>query len=422
MPHDSASTGHPSRHTAAQRDALRTAATTLVTNGHTTTGTINALTDLGGRWGLDLTVVPTWDHTAIIDREDGTTLTTAPTAPAAVNMHAVAGAMKTLTAATGPDQAPPDAAELSAQLRRDAERPPYPDLIFAAACITGACALAVIFGSRAPLEFALIAAAAGAGGLARRAVGRHGVGLFGQAFLAALIGALTASAAHALATGATSLLVALCPAMVLVPGPHLLNGMLDLAGRHISLGLARIAYALIILAAICTGLVIGLAPIGGLPPSSLPLPAPPAAIDILAAAVAAASYPVYFGLRPRHIVWPVLAGAAAHGAHYLCINQLHTSNALSVFAACLVAGLLLGPVAHRQHLPFSGIGFAAVVALVPGVYVFRTVSGMVQMARIPTTDLLVATAGDFATATVMTAAMGAGLVLAHRITRPRAVS
>ena len=40
-------------------------------------------------------------------------------------------------------------------------------------------------------------------------------------------------------------MVAICPAMVLVPGPHILNGALDLLDLRVTLGLARLVYGLL---------------------------------------------------------------------------------------------------------------------------------------------------------------------------------
>jgi len=50
--------------------------------------------------------------------------------------------------------------------------------------------------------------------------------------------------------------------MVLVPGPHFLNGMLDLIRGRINLGAARLIYAVLVVVAISAGLLIGLALLG----------------------------------------------------------------------------------------------------------------------------------------------------------------
>ena len=98
-----------------------------------------------------------------------------------------------------------------------------------------------------------VALAAALGAVARRALGRRGVDLVGQAFAAALIAGLAGAVSIVLDVTSAARLVAVCPAMVLVPGPHLLNGVLDLAAKRMSIGLGRVTYGSLIVLAICAG-------------------------------------------------------------------------------------------------------------------------------------------------------------------------
>jgi uncharacterized membrane protein YjjB (DUF3815 family) len=76
--------------------------------------------------------------------------------------------------------------------------------------------------------------------------------------VAATVAGLIGAAAMHLDLGAAAGLVAVCPGMVLVPGPHILNGALDLLALRITLGIARFGYATLILLAIAAGLILGL--------------------------------------------------------------------------------------------------------------------------------------------------------------------
>jgi Putative threonine/serine exporter len=90
--------------------------------------------------------------------------------------------------------------------------------------------------------------------------------------------------------------------MVLVPGPHILNGVIDLARTRIALGIARLAYASVIVLLICAGGLFGLTTIGAklvIAGSSLPVPL---AIDVVAAGCAVASFGTFFSMPWRLLI------------------------------------------------------------------------------------------------------------------------
>jgi uncharacterized membrane protein YjjP (DUF1212 family) len=132
------------------------------------------------------------------------------------------------------------------------QAPPWPTWLFALAAAAGALSLAMIFGLDHVDSGALIFTSAGIGGVVRRRLAKYGANLYLQPFAAALIAGIAGALAVRWNLSSPLRLVALCPCLVLVPGPHLLNGALDLLRGRIHLGLSRMLYAGVVLAAIAT--------------------------------------------------------------------------------------------------------------------------------------------------------------------------
>src|SRR5207302_269182 len=79
---------------------------------------------------------------------------------------------------------------------------------------------------------------AAAGAILRRGVARVSANVFLQPFCAALVAGVIGGLAVRYQLSSSLRLVAVCPCMVLVPGPHVLNGALDLINGRIHLGAA----------------------------------------------------------------------------------------------------------------------------------------------------------------------------------------
>lgn len=387
-------------------DIVLEAAVLLHVNGQSTGMTLTAVDRLNHGLNTTFTLIPGWASLLLI--APGGALRAAAVSPTGVNMRRVAATMAIADRAR-------DGAIDQNDTRREliaAQRESVSDVaIFSGACGTGAGALAVIFGAHGALTVLIVALSAGLGGLVRRGIGRLGGGLLTQAFTAALIAGGIGVVADQLRVDGALGLVVLCPAMVLVPGPHILNGALDLLGLRLTLGIARLGYATLILGAIAAGLVIGLAA-GGLELSVEQSGAmAPFYVDVVAAGIAAGSYPVFFSMPYRMIVWPVGIGMLAHAVHWLALTVGQAGIGTAALASCVTVGVLLVPVAHYLRMPFAAIGFASVVALVPGVYVFRMLSGLIRFADAPTSNLLTALASDGAVALLVIIGMATGLAV-----------
>ena len=391
-------------------DTVLGAAVLLHDNGQSTDMTLIAANRLNRGLGVSCTLIPSWASMVAIG--PAPPVRVSATKPVGVNMRRVAAAMRVIDCA---EDGPLDRRLVRQALTDAAGQGSSSAVAFIVACATGAAALSVVFGANDLRTIALVAVSAAIGGAFRRLLGRLGIDALAQVFTAAIVaglgGAIAAHLGHVEAVG----LAAVCPAMVLVPGPHILNGALDLLASRIVLGLARLGYATLLLVAIAAGLVLGLR-LGG---QTLSLSSADVRVafyaDVLAAGVAAASYPVYFSMPYRMIGWPVAAGMVAHAAHWWSITVWHASLATAALVSCLVVGTALAPIAYRLRIPFTAIGFAAVVALVPGMYMFRTLAGLVQLAGGASPPLLTATVSNGAVATLVVGGMAIGLAVPNHI-------
>jgi uncharacterized membrane protein YjjB (DUF3815 family) len=381
------------------------AATVLHINGESTAVTLAAVDRLNAGLGTNFELLPTWGSITVTG--ESSPLVTAA-APTSVGMRAVATVMSTVDAVASHRAGRSELREAIAR----ADRPAPPNLgLFVLACATGAGALSVIFGAEHATAVLLVALSAAIGGLLRRFLGRLGVGAIGQVFVAAFLAGIVGGLAVNADLSSSLRLIAVCPAMILVPGPHILNGTLDLLSARIPLGFARLGYAVVVLTSIASGLAIALAFCG------TGLPVEPAGrgvnlwLDVAAAAVAAASYSIYFSMPYSLIVWPVVVGAVAHGLRWWAMTDLGVTITVGAFLACLFVGAVFAPVAHRFHVPFAAVAFASVVSLIPGVYVFRMVDALATLPFGGTTASLVGAISDGTTAVFIVLAMAVGLAL-----------
>jgi uncharacterized membrane protein YjjP (DUF1212 family) len=286
--------------------------------------------------------------------------------------------------------------------------PVYPHWAVVAALGITAASLSRLFGG----DWGSVAVAGIAGAAAtwpRLIFAAHGVNPVLAAFAVALAGGVIGGIGVHLGVTASAALCLVAPAMILVPGVPLINGVQDIIRGHATLGVSRLGFAAAIVAAIAMGLFAAMTLTGVDIPVAGPTKVLGAAEDAVFSALAASGFAVLFGVRPRMAWGCAVCGIASHTSRAALFGggiDLITGT----LVGALAAGFLAWVLTRRSHAPQAAFAFPGVVALVPGAYAFRAIIGALAIAHeSPDAALISDTLSLAFSATLMIAGIAVGV-------------
>ncbi len=197
-------------------------------------------------------------------------------------------------------------------------------------------------------------------------------------FLAALLARITETSTPAIAL--------LGPVLFLVPGVPIINGGIDVVRNHVTIGIARVGFALAVTVALClgVGLTASILPVRISSPFSLP-----GAWDILLVSVAGALASGALA-RLSNGDRPLIALCALGGMTGRAVRALLTRGGLDLISASLIAVLcstvVVGFIAERLRWPSVFAAVMAALPMVPGYLVIAGLSLLLTFAAAQTPD------------------------------------
>jgi uncharacterized membrane protein YjjP (DUF1212 family) len=314
----------------------------------------------------------------------------------------------------------------------EADTPRHSPWLAALVLGVGAASLAGLLGADGGAA-AVAGVASGLGLLARQAMSRRHCSLLALPLTAAFIGAVLGGLAIRLGWTRTPELVLIVPALMLVPGPHLINGLFDLIDNYLPMCLSRLGLATGILLASALGVVLGIE-LTLADPFSLERGAGADRLNVvwtvLLAGVVTFGFGVFYNASWRQLGMAVVGGMAGNAFRWLALEMGWRLEA-ATFLGGLTVGAVAAWMARSGRTPIAVIAFAGAVTMIPGLNLYRALGGALQLARSASTADPSAVAGVLGNAfqavlvvslLVLGLILGARAVLAlagERSSRPR---
>jgi uncharacterized membrane protein YjjP (DUF1212 family) len=329
------------------------------------------------------------------------------------NVDVSAGILRVIEATTSSRMAPWDAIT-QLELLEHAE-PAHPLTLLAALFGLAAAALAAILHADYP-ALAIVAFSSTLGLLARKALARQHWPLFSLPFVAGGIGGMVGGMGIRLGWTQTPALCVMVPALMLVPGPHLINGLYDIFENHIQTGVSRLVLAGGILISAAIGSLFGawsVMDLNQITPATSDAVHLTLILDVVLAAVASCGFGAFYN-SPWRVLWiSIFCGMAGHGVRFLLLDS-GVSLPGATLLACITIGVIASVAVNRFRLPFSSVAFAGAVPMMPGTLIYRSIAGAARLSlpgNVADPELAAGAVSQLMQATLVVGAMAAGLLL-----------
>lgn len=256
-------------------------------------------------------------------------------------------------------------------------RPYYPRWLVACALGLTAASLSWLFGGDGPV-FVTAFIAGMLAILVQQQLRSWHVHPLAITFLSALTGGCAGGLGMKIHPGVAPALCLIAPGMILVPGVPLINGLYDTLHDNISLGLARLVSAVLVVTAIAFGLFTATVLTGINIPTSGATPLLPIGQDAFFSALATIGYVFLFNVMSRVACACIICGLCSHALR-TTLMHLGCDIAIGTIIGSMAAGFLADLFAQRLKAPPATFAFPGVVAMVPGSYAFRAVVAGLQI-------------------------------------------
>jgi uncharacterized membrane protein YjjB (DUF3815 family) len=101
--------------------------------------------------------------------------------------------------------------------------------------------------------------------------------------------------------------------------------------------------------------------------------------------IAALGFAILFNV-PQRVLFTVWLLAAAGGMTKLLLLHFHANVIVASLGGAVLIGMLTIPAAHNRHAPPLVFSIPAVIPMVPGVFAYRMMLGIIHLAVSPVND------------------------------------